>query len=151
MNDLLLEPRECECYACGGCTEPAVTTDQGVPVCAECADYVVDDDGEVHCARCDDVEIITESCGAGDQCRTYVRLAPPAMPEPDPDGEWACYWDTVGDGAHVVSRHPTRESAAQAVAAHDWPPPGDHTSYLCGYGVRRIVDGEWVIDEKEES
>jgi len=60
MNDLL-EPRECECYACGGCTEPAVTTDQGVPVCG---------------ARCDDV--VRETM---DQITTSLAAAIPAHQE----------------------------------------------------------------------
>ena len=140
---------ECECTACG-CSEPATTTDDGgCAVCAECAEYTVDDDGDVHCMRCGDVEIVTESCGAGNQTRSYARLIPPEMPESDPEGEWACYWDTVGDDAHVISRHATRESAEQAVAAHDWPRPGDRTAYLCGYVVRQLVGGEWTQPEQE--
>ena len=141
---------ECQCSACG-CAEPATTTDDGgVPVCDECADYAVDDDGDVHCARCGDVEIVTESCGAGSQTRSYARIRPPEMPPSDPDGEWACYWDTVGDDAHVVSRHSTREEAEQAMAAHDWPGPTDHTAYLCGYTVRHLVDGEWRQADLDE-
>lgn len=122
----------CSC----GCSEPATCTDDaGGPACAECADYTVDDDGDVHCSRMDDVEIVTESC-AGSQTRSYVRLKPPTMPEADPNGCWALYWSTAADDAHVVARFATREKAEQAVAAKDWPPPGDHTRYLCGYEVR---------------
>jgi len=38
--------------------------------------------------------------------------------------------------------------AEQALAATDWPPPGDNTAYLVGYDVRRWdEDGEcWVKD-----
>ena len=100
-------------------------------------------------SRCGDVEIVTEGCGAGNQTRSYARIRPPEMPDEDADGEWACYWDTVGEGARVVSRHATREDAEQAVAAHDWPRPGDHTQYLCGYEVRTLVDGRWVRGEDE--
>lgn len=129
----------CSCTACG-CTAPAsATDDSGQPTCAECAEYTTDADGDIHCARCADVEIVTESCGAGNQTRSYPRLRPPSMPESDPAGEWACCWDTVGDDAHVVSRHATREAAEQACAAHDWPPPGDHTQYLCGYVAQHLT------------
>ena len=139
----------CECVGCG-CDEPATTRDDaGCSVCAACADYVVDDDGAVHCANMDDVEIVAEPCGAGGQMRHYARLKPPAMPEADPGGEWACYWATVGDDAHVVSRHSTRKDAEQAVLAHDWPHPEDHTSYLCGYTVRQLVGGEWLSTSNE--
>ena len=65
----------CECTACGCCGEPAEAQDEGVAVCAVCADYTVDADGEVVCAGCTDrVERVTESCGAGGQTRTYLRL-----------------------------------------------------------------------------
>lgn len=135
----------CACTACG-CSSPASTTDDsGVAVCAACSDYTVDDDGEVHCSQCDDVEVVTESCGAGGQLRSYVRMAPPAEPETDPDGTWACYWYTVDDHEHVVSRHTTRAEAEQACAAKDWPGPSDHTPYLCGYVVRYLDDdGRWA-------
>ena len=39
--------------------------------------------------------------------------------------------------------------AEQAVAAKDWPGPGDSTHYLCGYVVRELVEGEWVCPEEE--
>lgn len=135
---------ECECTGCG-CSEPATCTDdQGIPTCAQCQDYTTDEDGQVLCGRCDGVETVVESCGAGNQTRTYLRQAPPEMPATDPAGEYALYWETVGDDAHIVSRHATLEQAKQAVRAKDWPRPGDHTAYLCGYSVRQLVGGEWV-------
>ncbi len=142
----------CECIGCG-CSDPAITTDDGgVPVCAACSEYAVDEDGDVICSqsgRADKLESVTECCGAGGQTRSYMRLRPPVMPEIDSEGGYACYWSTVGDDDRVVSRHTTYELAAQAVAAHDWPSPGDHTQYLCGYEVRRLSDeNEWVpVDE----
>lgn len=140
---------ECECGGCG-CDEPATTTDDSsIPVCGACSEYTCDDDGDVRCSNMDDVEIVTESCGAGNQTRSYARLKPPAMPGEDPDGEWACYWETVGDDSHVVSRHGTREDAEQAVASHDFPRPGDHTQYLCGYVTRELVADRWVTPEEE--
>ena len=72
---------ECECCGCG-CSEPATCTDDGgVPVCGECLDYTLDDDGQVVCSRDERVEIVTESCGAGNQTRSFARLKPPAEPE----------------------------------------------------------------------
>ena len=113
-------------------------SDAGDRVCAECRDYTCDENGEVYCSRCPETEYVL------DGGRTYLRLSPPEMPKEDPDGAWACYWETSCDDAHVVSRHSSIEEAEQAVEAHDWPPPGDHTVYLCGYGIRELVDGEWV-------
>lgn len=140
---------ECECTGCG-CSEPATCTDdQGVPTCEACRDYTTDDDGNVLCSQCDGVETVVESCGAGNQTRTYLRQTPPPAPESDPAGEWACYWWTVGSDAHVVSRHTSAELAAQAVAAKDWPRPGDRTDYLCGYEVRQLVDGEWTVADND--
>ena len=135
---------ECACTACG-CSEPATCTDDGgVEVCAACSDYTVDGDGEVHCSQCDDTEVVSDSWG-----RSITRIKPPEEPETDPEGEYACYWDTCGDDAHVVARYSTRETAEQAVAAKDWPGPGDSTNYLCGYVVRELVDGNWVWPEEE--
>lgn len=145
---------ECECSS-GACREPATRIDEGgTPVCDACADYVIDVQGDIHCASCDsdDVEQVVESCGAGDQTRSYYRMRPPAMPESDPDGEWCVWWETAGSDSHVVERYATRAAAEQAVAAHDWPRPGDHTQYLCGYTVRRLAaDGEtWTYAEEED-
>lgn len=138
----------CECPSCG-CDEPATTTDDGANrVCAACEEYTTDDDGETLCSRCEGVETVVESCGAGNQTRSYLRKSPPAMPDADPDGEYAIYWETSGDDAHVCSRHSSYDEAKQAVEAKDWPRPGDNTHYLCGYGIRKLVGGEWVgVDE----
>jgi hypothetical protein len=135
---------QCQCTGCG-CDEPATTTDDGGnAVCEPCANYTCDDDGCVVCSRDPRTETVVESCGAGNQQRSYVRLKPPQMPEIDIAGEYCMYWETVGDDAHVVSRFATREQAEQAVSAKDWPRPGDNTNYLCGYSVRRLVDGDWT-------
>ncbi|MGC1582706.1 MAG: hypothetical protein WA766_14560 [Candidatus Acidiferrales bacterium] len=68
----------CTAWNCD-CDDPATTTDDGgVAVCEVCAQYVIDADGQVHCAQCDDVEveIVTESCGAGHQTHSYARIKP---------------------------------------------------------------------------
>lgn len=133
---------ECQCTS-GCCTELATTTNECLALCEGCTEYAVDDDGEVHCAHCDDdVEYVTEG---------YYRLRPPEMPAADPAGAWSCYWATALDDEGPVSRHATRDDAEQAVAAHDWPPPGDRTDYRCGYEVRRLVDGRWVDPDEEDA
>jgi hypothetical protein len=134
---------QCSCSC--GCDEPATYTDDGGNACcAACAEYTTTYDGETICSRDERTEIITESCGAGNQTRSYVRVKPPVMPEIDEDGEYALYWDTVGNESHVVARFTTRADAEQAVAAKDWPGPSDHTDYLCAYTVRQLVAGEWM-------
>lgn len=134
----------CECSACH-CDEWSTTMDDGgVPVCDACSCYTVDDDGVVHCSQSDDLEAVVETCGAGGQTRSYYRLRPPQPPVSDPAGLWATWWETVGEDSHLVDRYATREDAEQAVASYDWPRPGDHTDYLCGYGVRTLVDEAWV-------
>jgi hypothetical protein len=135
---------KCQCGCCG-CEEPATCTDDsGTEVCDDCQEYTTDDEGNVICSRDERVEIVTEPCGAGNQTRSYVRIKPPEMPETDADGQYALYWETVGSDAHVVERFSTIADAVQAVAAKDWPRPGDNTNYLCRYGVRQLIDGEWV-------
>lgn len=144
-----LAPR-CECSACG-CVELATTIDDGRNrVCAACEEYTCDDDGEVLCSRCEGVETVTESCGAGNQTRSYLRKSPPEMPTEDADGKYALYWDTVGRESGAVARFATLAEAEQAVGAKDWPRPGDNTQYLCGWTVRQLLDGEWVsVTERE--
>ena len=138
--------RECECGC--GCGAAATTSDGGVPLCAECAECHVDpESGEVLCSHDPRTEEITVCCGAGGQARSYRRFRPPVAPAVAPDGEWACYWATAGYGSRVVTRHATEADAAQAVAARDWPSPGDGTHYLCGYEVRRWDGTGWVAPE----
>lgn len=70
----------------------------------------------------------------------------------DPEGEYALYWDTVGDDSHVVARYRTFAAASAAVRLRHWPPTADRTQYLCGYSVRRLsADGRWgsCCDEGE--
>ena len=142
--------QQCECGC--GCGEAATTSDGGVYLCGACAEYVVDPtSGEVTCSRDPRAEEIVESCGAGGQTRSYWRLTPPAAPAVAPDGEWACFWTTIGPGSRVISRHETEADAAQAVAARDWPAPGDHTRYLCRYEVRRRDGERWVAPWEPES
>lgn len=131
---------KCVCVACD-CSEPATGTDDGgEEVCDACSNYTTDDDGDVHCSNCEDTEVVSDSWG-----RSITRIKPPEEPEEDSDGDWACYWKTVGNESRVVARYGTKESAEQAVAAKDWPKPSDSsTQYLCGYCVRELVDGEWV-------
>lgn len=139
----------CQCSCCG-CDEPAVSTDDvGNPTCDACEEYTTDN-GDVICANDSRAETVVESCGAGNQTRSYVRLKPPEMPdESDADGEYCLYWATCGNESHVVTRYSTREQAEQAVAAKDWPRPGDNTNYLCGYEARQLVDGQWLPLEQD--
>lgn len=83
---------------------------------------------------------------------------PPAADEQyteDPDGEYAVYWETVGDDAHVVARYASLE-AAEAVCDQrnrefrEANPSSGTSGYLCGYSVRGLADGQWVaIDEDD--
>ena len=144
-----VRPTTCGCGC--GCGEAATTSDGGVALCEACAEYVVTESGEVICSRDPRTEEVTECCGAGGQTRSFWRLRPPVAPATTPDGEWACYWAMVGDGSRVVSRHATEAEAEQAVAAQDWPAPGDHTSYLCEFEVRQWdgARGRWVAPDAD--
>lgn len=139
------------CTCTCDCDEAATTTDDGGgEVCDACSRYAIDKDGEVVCSRSGLTEEISESCGAGGQMRTYTRIIPPEFPPADEAGDYAVWWETVGDDSHIVARYSTAQDAARAVDAHDWPPPGDRTAYLCGYAVRVWVDGRWVPYNEEE-
>lgn len=50
-NETIENEVTCGCTGCG-CTEPAETIDDGgVETCEECADYIVDLEGDVICAK----------------------------------------------------------------------------------------------------
>jgi hypothetical protein len=71
--------------------------------------------------------------------------------EVDEDGEYAVYWETVGDDAHVVARYTTLE-AAQAVAeekSRGLAAKNPGGNLLCGYGVRVLENGKWVHTDAE--
>lgn len=48
------ETPTCACTGCGCDDQATRTDDQGYPVCDECADYTVDEDGDVVCSRMTD-------------------------------------------------------------------------------------------------
>ena len=137
-----VQPIMCECGC--ECGEAATTSDGGVSLCAECAEYVMDPtSGEVVCSRDPHVERVTECCGAGGQTRSYWRLRP--LVAPPPDGEWACYWHSGGGRSRVMSHHATAAAASAAVVARGGPALGDYTSYPCGYEVRRWNGTGWSV------
>ena len=45
----------------------------------------------------------------------------------------------------TTSTHAAEAEAEQAVAARDWPAPGDHNRYLCGYTVRQWDGTRWSV------
>jgi len=148
MDAVRLTKCECGC----GCGEDATTSDGGVALCAACAEYAVDpESGEVVCSRDPRAEEITECCGAGGQTRSYWRIRPPVAPAVASDGEWACYWNTVGDGSRVVSRHATEAEAARAVVTRrQWVVAGGHPHYLYRYEVRQWDGEAWVAPYEAE-
>jgi hypothetical protein len=68
-----------------------------------------------------------------------ARLLDERAGEPDPEGEWCVYWNTVGDDSHVVERYATEDAASAAAqrsqAALEARHPG---RLLCGYEVRYV-------------
>lgn len=81
----------------------------------------------------------------GKSAEDFLGAAMEAEAVEDEDGEFAVYWETVGEDADVVSRHADFEAASAAAQIRqknlEESNPGD---LLCGYGVRVLVDGEWV-------
>jgi hypothetical protein len=120
----------------------------------------------------DDEWCISEDTNGGDELPDNVRVALdalglednlPDVPEPekatdtntpDADGEYCVYWETVGNDEHVIQRYSTKE-AAEAVCSQKnrefsaSNPNGGGTTYLCGYGVRVLVDSKWQRSEDE--
>lgn len=75
--------------------------------------------------------------------------------EEDPEGEWACYWDTIDSaGGHAATRYTTREQAEAAVELAQTEfaqrnPSSGSTHPLCGYEVRVLRKPVWVRSQGE--
>lgn len=87
----------------------------------------------------------------------------PAVPEPDAadeehaqdaEGEYAVYWETVGDDEGVLARYSDLDAARAVCAQWDRQfrqrnPSGGGTTMLCGHSVRQLIDGQWQAVEEE--
>lgn len=81
----------------------------------------------------------------------------PAVPEPasadetiqpDPDGEYCVFWHTVFDESGNEDRYATQEDAEAVAAERDREFAAAHPGQkIRGYGVRQLVNGEWVTIE----
>lgn len=70
--------------------------------------------------------------------------------EPDADGEFCVFWETVGDDAHLIERYTTHEAAAAVCHQKNREfsarnPSGGGTTYLCGFSVRSLARGRFVV------
>jgi hypothetical protein len=67
----------------------------------------------------------------------------------DDDGEWCVYWYTALDDEGPRERYSSRAAAeAAAELANKRLHAANPGRLLCGYGVRRLVDGKWVSAEE---
>jgi hypothetical protein len=75
-----------------------------------------------------------------------TRLLEEAAGEPDANGEWSLYWETVGDDSCIVERYGSEGAAlaAAALAQNQLEIKNPGGNRLCSYGVRQLIDGEWV-------
>ena len=66
--------------------------------------------------------------------------------EPSATGEYCVYWDTSLDDSGPRERYETAEQAEAAanLANDDLRASNPGGNLLCGFGVRQLVDGEWV-------
>lgn len=93
-----------------------------------------------------------ESDGGGENAEAMAdRLLRERAGESSPRGEWSCYWDTALDDAGPRGRYETQEQAAAAVdLANKELVAANPGSLLCGFEVRRLVDGKWVLPVEDE-
>lgn len=175
--DVEIESMDGEAYALNGGDSPLWVVDDrrllidGVRV-AEWTRCAMGDWGEAGRQCSDDEWCVNEDTNGGDRLPEIVEavlgvlgleddipdVASPSLAtdenEPDSDGEYAVYWETVGDDAHVVTRYGSHE-AAEAVCRQKnrefsaRNPSSGGTTYLCGFGVRQLVDGKWQRVEAE--
>lgn len=90
-----------------------------------------------------------ESDGADDAADLAERRLRERAGEPDPDGAWCVWWETVGDDSHPEERYATRDAAEAAAELAQQRLEQSHPGggLLCGYTVRRLADGRWVEAE----
>jgi hypothetical protein len=92
-----------------------------------------------------------ESAVGEDADAMRTRLLTERAGDPDPEGEYCVYWETCGDDEHVVARYATADAADAAATLGDDSLRSRHSGQLlCGYDVRRLIDGEWVRDDYTE-
>lgn len=73
-----------------------------------------------------------------------AEAAEAAETEADPRGEFAVYWDTALDDAGPRRRYLSADAAAAVAAAWNADLAAAHPGgLLCGFEVRRMVDGRW--------
>lgn len=74
-----------------------------------------------------------------------VAAAAAAAEDEDEDGEWAVYWDTALDDSGPRRRYLSADAAAAVAVAWNADLAAAHPGgLLCGFEVRRMVDGRWV-------
>lgn len=152
-------------------SEHELTVDDEEPVASwtRCA---MGDYGEAGRQCSDDEWCVSEDTNGNDTLPEAVATALdafgmedelPDVPAPDlatethetaEDGEYAVYWETVGDDDHVVARYETLEAATAVCEQKNREfsarnPSGGGTTYLCGFGVRTLDGDKWVRSEDE--
>lgn len=85
--------------------------------------------------------------GDGKSAESYLRNQLESRAgDPDPDGEWCVYWETSLDDGGPRARYETEDQATAAAELAQQELEERHPGgrLLCGFEVRRLVDGEWV-------
>jgi len=96
--------------------------------------------------------------GNGASAEDYIRSQREERAEEgeDSEGEFALYWETSLEDGGERTRYSTYEAACAAADLAQGKfnasnPRSGGVTYLCGFSVRRMVDGQWVpVDENGE-
>jgi hypothetical protein len=86
----------------------------------------------------------------GEDAEDYLaRCREETIGAEDPAGAWCVYWTTALDDAGPHNRYATQEQAEAATArANDLLRKGNPGTLLCGYEVRTLNEGSWVVPEE---
>jgi hypothetical protein len=111
----------------------------------ECDDTEYSSESEAR----DAAELYAEECHvgeAGEDAADYLRRQQEQLAgEPMADGDWCVYWETVLEDAGPRERYATAEQAEAAAALlNDELHRHNPGQLLCGFGVRELVDGDWI-------
>lgn len=85
----------------------------------------------------------------GDSAETYLTLQLERRAgQPDPEGLWCVYWNSVGPDSGSRERYKTQDAATAATELANAELKARHPgNLLCSYEVRELVNGLWVGSE----
>lgn len=115
----------------------------------EADETVYRSEDEARAAAADLAERLDEADGETAEDYMARQLRETAEAGRDDAGEWCVWWGTALDDSGPRERYTTERAArAAATLANDALHRTHRGHLLCGFEVRRLVDGEWICRDE---